>query len=197
MIWNEPPRASTCRRNLGDDPRHQIGIFLVFDRIGDARTCDPHGGQCWCPLPRSGLHIQHSFEHLAIGSRARLPWHAPPIDLLFACVFAAQISPEQPPHERSNARPPLTLTSTASPAGAPHRDPSWCRGWPPITDDVICGTGLCWFRAQPERSWHHQGIDPAAANAMPGVLGSFTGVGSCRLRHAKCSCRSRTRRFGD
>jgi hypothetical protein len=43
MIWNLPPRARNLAAELGDDARHQIGIFLVLDRIVDLGTRDPIG----------------------------------------------------------------------------------------------------------------------------------------------------------
>ena len=56
-------------------------------------------------------------------------------------------------------------------------DPIFVRGQGRFTDDIsLPGAGLCGHRAQPPRPRHHPRIDTAAARAMPGVLGVYTGA---------------------
>src|ERR1700736_5535283 len=77
---------------LGDDPRHQIGIFLVFDRIGDVRTCDTIGWHAGFLFYDLALRFIILFEPLAMGSRGMAAIARPPIEPAVCVLFATHNS---------------------------------------------------------------------------------------------------------
>src|SRR5215469_7560392 len=111
---------------LGDDPRHEVGVFLVFDRIVDLRPRNPigrHGdvlaGVVLLPSPTPWGTVTANLKHKECCS-----WHAS------SSTFPCRWKTTSLPIRRATAR-----RSTISPTGRRRR--TWSSSFP------ACGRRIC------------------------------------------------------